>query len=161
MWIVWVLLLIVVALWIVVKFQEVRASRLLQADWVIQTSLPDGQLDDLVMKAMKGMNPIASISRPAAGVYVREVARGIGERSRNHATFSTTISRTTDDPNRFVVHCEIKNWRGPGFLGIKAMNAVFKARRRIDSVMRAIQAADPSAAVLAHPSLEPTATTGV
>jgi hypothetical protein len=161
--VIYALIGIAVVLWAVIKYQEVRANRFLEAVWAIQTSLPDEHVSELITKAMKGMNPMASISRPQPGVYEREVARGIGERSRNHSVFTTTVTRADGNPNEFVVHCEIKQWRGPGFLGIKAMNSVFKARRRIDAIIRAIQAADPSATVLAHPKLQPALpeTTGV
>lgn len=162
MWVIWMLIGIVVGGWALLMVQSVRATRLMNADWAIRTSLPDSRLNELIMKAMKGMNPIATVGRPAPGVYTREIARGAGERSRNHALFTTTVTRADDEPNEFLVHCEIQHWRGPGFFGAKVMGSVFKCRRRINAVMRAIQAADPSAATLAHPSQpQLPATTGV
>lgn len=154
--------LILGGLWGILMWQTVRASRILNEEWAIRTSLPDTQLNEIITKAMKGLNPMADVHRPEPGVYAREVRAGMGDRSRNHSVFTTRVERASDGSGHFIVECGVDEWRGPGLLGTKSVSSVFKCRRRINAVMSAIQAADPSATILAHPSQpQLPATTGV
>ena len=63
MWVILVLIALPFVLLAFQKYREIQGRRMMSGDWIIRTSRSAAELDQLIVKGMKGLNPLAAVTR--------------------------------------------------------------------------------------------------
>jgi hypothetical protein len=142
-------LLVPALLWGWAKYDEVRALAKMDVAHVIVTTLSPQQLDQIITKALKGMNPLAAVRSRPGEFYAREITRKAGRTGCTARVEIRIRPATTPISGRqgLEVRGGVTDWEGSSRYGVTAVKAIHVADRRVRAVISAVGAADPLAEI--------------